>query len=692
MRKGATRNGLATAIPKYLSLTAILISSILFVHDRAELYKAEKEKESLKILAKERALEITEHVDTLDHKVRDWMKEHELSKFSNLTRSELRKVHWTSEVGGMIQEMRRAAIGEEAGGSSRLDQIKPLPGQKCVWRGCENPTQLTDQLIKNLEDEKRKRIAAAVSGKPVPKQGSASIGDLEQKMPDRIRIKGPTTDFSGNHPILALPQEKYSATSVSALVEGIYAPPMTGQSDGGAGKTCDGDFGIELMKRWRDLKAEFCSPLGQPSPKVGAPNKVSGSKIDCYVIQQTGHSGSDNMCSLENVVLDMAPYSNKDLTKKTMEDYKKTKHEDQAYMHFSQPVITGLCSVVGDKFNNEKLFPGWNKDWLWNGFKAVKDEGSRELACDVWEETPSMIVERDTFANMYHDTEDFWNVFLTMGILQLARDNTQILLADLYPWGPFKAIWTEAFGGKPPLTAWDMREKWGAKKVCFRNLIMGIYGPASSLTIMKKETKCVGSPLVRAYSDYVIRGLNMQAFTHAALAKPPTSVLVNYMARRSSVIWPERAFCDDRFFVCSEWSHLENRKLGRVVKNDKEVVAALQEMQSATFSGGRTMVFVDMDYNLLSFQDQLKTDCMTDVMIGPHGAGLTHQMFMPDRAVLIELFVDNSGANKHFHNMARWRGRGGNKYRPVSTQNPVNIDKIKDIVREAVNSIDITQY
>eukprot|EP00961_Rhodomonas_salina_P188835 2548232-Rhodomonas_salina.1 len=104
-------------------------------------------------------------------------------------------------------------------------------------------------------------------------------------------------------------------------------------------------------------------------------------------------------------------------------------------------------------------------------------------------------------------------------------------------------------------------------------------------------------------------------------------------------------------------------------------------MQSATFSGGRTMVFVDMDYNLLSFQDQLKTDCMTDVMIGPHGAGLTHQMFMPDRAVLIELFVDNSGANKHFHNMARWRGRGGNKYRPVSTQNPVNIDKIKDIVR-----------
>jgi len=32
---------------------------------------------------------------------------------------------------------------------------------------------------------------------------------------------------------------------------------------------------------------------------------------------------------------------------------------------------------------------------------------------------------------------------------------------------------------------------------------------------------------------------------------------------------------------------------------------------------------------------------------------------MPDRAHLIELFVDGSGSNKHFHNLARWRGRTG---------------------------------
>lgn len=35
-------------------------------------------------------------------------------------------------------------------------------------------------------------------------------------------------------------------------------------------------------------------------------------------------------------------------------------------------------------------------------------------------------------------------------------------------------------------------------------------------------------------------------------------------------------------------------------------------------------------------------------------AGLMHNVFMRDRAALVEVFIDGSGANKHFHNLARW--------------------------------------
>ena len=43
--------------------------------------------------------------------------------------------------------------------------------------------------------------------------------------------------------------------------------------------------------------------------------------------------------------------------------------------------------------------------------------------------------------------------------------------------------------------------------------------------------------------------------------------------------------------------------------------------------------------------------------MGPHGAGLMHNIFMRDRAALVELFVDGSANNRHFHNLAHWFGR-----------------------------------
>ena len=47
-----------------------------------------------------------------------------------------------------------------------------------------------------------------------------------------------------------------------------------------------------------------------------------------------------------------------------------------------------------------------------------------------------------------------------------------------------------------------------------------------------------------------------------------------------------------------------------------------------------------VDFSTLSFEEQILVDATTDVLIGPHGAGLMHNVFLPDRGSLIELFVD----------------------------------------------------
>lgn len=55
--------------------------------------------------------------------------------------------------------------------------------------------------------------------------------------------------------------------------------------------------------------------------------------------------------------------------------------------------------------------------------------------CDVYEDAPTLIIERDTFANFFHNSEDFFNTFLALAILRWPMRDLQILLTDIYPKG-----------------------------------------------------------------------------------------------------------------------------------------------------------------------------------------------------------------------------------------------------------------
>ena len=276
----------------------------------------------------------------------------------------------------------------------------------------------------------------------------------------------------------------------------------------------------------------------------------------------------------------------------------------------------------------------------------------------------------------------------------------QILFTDLYPRGPFWPIWSKVFFGgdaeRQPLTAWDIAQKYGPeKRVCFREAAIAILGAAAPITVASWNTPCSRVPLVRAYADLVLRGLNLHPRTCYARRgadglpgdRIGKEVVITYMARRSSE-WPERKFCDTlkSFFDCRLLDHLKTRKLGRQISNDKDVVAMLKRLETTQFANGAVVRARDVDFNVLSFEEQIEIDATTDVMIGPHGAGLMHNIFMPDRATLIELFVDGSSANRHFHNLAHWAGRA---YTGKVMSNPVNIGELESAIKLAITRMDI---
>jgi hypothetical protein len=189
----------------------------------------------------------------------------------------------------------------------------------------------------------------------------------------------------------------------------------------------------------------------------------------------------------------------------------------------------------------------------------------------------------------------------------------------------------------------------------------------------------------------MIRGLNLQAFTHYAQAKPQREIVGTYMARRASTVWPEKRFCDDKksFFLCKLWDKFGIRPLQRMIRNDDEVVKAIKAMEGQTYKNGATVVFNDRDYNLLHIRDQIKEDLRTDILIGPHGAGLMHCVFLRERGVVIELQIDGSGANKHFYNLARW---SGHRYMNGPNENPVQTGQLVNLIKNAVESINLDAY
>jgi hypothetical protein len=297
--------------------------------------------------------------------------------------------------------------------------------------------------------------------------------------------------------------------------------------------------------------------------------------------------------------------------------------------------------------------PGWNLDWMVGGLST-----HGPVDCQNTEEKPLLIIQRHGFANFYHSSEDFFNAFLALLITGLRPDQVRVLLADLFPWGPFESLWKHLFP--------DVRTIWEVKAepaTCYRKIIIGIYGPASPLTLINERTGCFKSPLVRAYGRWALQSFGL------APQRSDNGTRLLWLSRQPSVVWPERAFCDDRYFACADWTHLHIRQIGRVLRNDADVVAALA-------ARGELRV-ASADFNRLPFEQQVAQVAATDVLAGPHGAGMTHLLFLPDWACVVELFIDGSENNIHFTNMAAWRGL---TYASAVVENPAPPDGVVRLV------------
>lgn len=278
-----------------------------------------------------------------------------------------------------------------------------------------------------------------------------------ESVPSSDRQAEPNTTLlpgARRHPILTYSEEERAPTSIRDMIRSY--PYTKGDS------TCDSDFGRSLIKRWRDSKQLVCKAPSYSFHEARPTVAGRKSSIDCFGIKQRHHSGpGDKLCVMSNVAVNLGLLGDDAFIQENIQSYQSSRHSGLAhpYLNFPRGFIRGACALQSTQNESmwiEEQMPGWNADWTVRAFESLIDQqqqhntdtsgtsadkqssgGDRVIECDAWVDENVIVVQRDTFAILFHASEDFVNAFLAMGVLDWSLNNTRILVTDMYPQGPY---------------------------------------------------------------------------------------------------------------------------------------------------------------------------------------------------------------------------------------------------------------
>ncbi|KAL4222333.1 hypothetical protein ACF0H5_018371 [Mactra antiquata] len=246
-------------------------------------------------------------------------------------------------------------------------------------------------------------------------------------------------------------------------------------------------------------------------------------------------------------------------------------------------------------------------------------------------------VKRYEYLNVYHTMTDWYNVFLVSTLLNIPSDTIDILLYDNST-GYLDNTWDKLFG-----RVIRINNVTGTQSITAEILVWNILGYESPLNYHSTPEV----PYIENFRKFFITKYGISDKDKLNC----NSVSISFLLRRDYV------------------NHARIKSVSRKIANEKELYNVLKKHYPSAI------------INVYSFENysihyQLNAITKTDILISMHGAGLSHILFLPSHAGVIELFplywVKFPGMI-HFEAFARWRHL---KYSSWQNLNPNNeVDK-----------------
>ncbi|XP_062979493.1 EGF domain-specific O-linked N-acetylglucosamine transferase isoform X2 [Elgaria multicarinata webbii] len=285
---------------------------------------------------------------------------------------------------------------------------------------------------------------------------------------------------------------------------------------------------------------------------------------------------------------------------------------------FKRGQIGGHCTLDVQNFLAEGQRKSPLQSWFaeLQTYTELNSSSMEDGSCDVIIDKSTYFMKFDAGVNMYHHFCDFVNLYITQHVTNLFSTDVNIVMWDTSAYGYgdlFSETW-KAFTDNEiiHLKAYD------SKRVCFKEAIFTLlprmrYGLFYNTPLI---SGCQGTGLFRAFSQHVLHRLNV-----TQEGPKGGKIRVTILARST-----------------------EYRK----ILNQNELANALKTLSIFEVR------IVNYKYKELEFTEQLKITHNSDIFIGMHGAGLTHLLFLPDWAVIFELY--NCEDERCYLDLARLRG------------------------------------
>jgi protein O-GlcNAc transferase len=299
----------------------------------------------------------------------------------------------------------------------------------------------------------------------------------------------------------------------------------------------------------------------------------------------------------------------------------------------SPPIEASTACALSGNFPRSGPFLGNLSDWgpELRGLRSSKEA----KPCDVVIHEPTLLIKRDSGGNIYHGLCDHVNLFLSMWAAGW-QDAENLRIVTWEPTVSGERVSSAWYGLYDAFTNLPVRPlgAWAGQNVCFDDAVFAVNPRAIdtfyyNMDVPGRAEGCRSGPdgFVRAYAER----------TRASLHVPPR--------RRPGPGEPVR------IKVLSRGAGTGKTSGTRQLTNEAELVAAVRRR----LAGEVEIEIVNFDWNgRPTIEQQVALMADTDILVGMHGAGLVHTLWLPEWAVVYEVY--NCGDTQAYPDLARLAG------------------------------------